>query len=391
MSIVTKFIRLILSWFRGESLPEPPNPAQPPAAVVFDDATADGKSRCPLVVCSGPTRLPGFQAICVDIDFSSTGKGLYLSVHREKRDFRNLYDLKYYDFATGVLTYLADLGSDSSYYKAFLEDKYYRTKATEAYKTHRILCFRDAQFMSIPSGGLVIESLDAANGKLLARGESQLLVLDDHNVLGRIPVDRDLASVVWGHPSRNILLLDYRVYDSSKGGIDYDTPAQYVVLEFDDSCGVTRRQPVSLVPRGSTCGWFADGHANDVVFAEYADQDQVSAVKSLNVDTLAVTTLVDRVTAVRSVQAHPSGLLFFGDEVQKNRSMVLRVLDRRSGNTHVLGTLTGGAFMGLSLSEDWRRLVFRNILDTTGQGKYYDWEDDSEVFTMELDFREVRA
>ena len=368
-----------------QNVPTTPEPPPPPRRVAFEVADGDGATPCPVVVHSVPIRMPDFQSICDEVEISPSGQGFYLSVYREKKaSIANLYDLKYCDFATGEMTNLVDIGTDGSYYSAILGGSYYRTQSIKDYTTHRIHCFHGAQSISPPKGWPIVEDIRSVNGKLAARVDEDLLFLDNQGVLGRIPVERDLFSVVWGHPLRNIILLDYRKYDASKGEIDSDVPARYVVVEFDDSFAVTRREEVCLTTQKGGCGWFTYGHMNDVIFAEY--MSKAAVIKSLDIDTLEITTLVEGVTSARSLHSHPLGLVFFGDEVEEDQSMTLRVFDRNAGNAHVLGSLTDGAFWDFSLSDDWRRLVFRNVLDTTGDGNYYSSEDESEIYTMELKF-----
>jgi len=365
------------------------DPAAPVARSMCLDLDAP-RSRAGL-----PVRLADLRSICSEVVISPSGDALYLSVHRELQNFTHLYDLKYYDLSQRRLVTLADVGADSSYFSAVIGDDWFRTASVVHHETHHVRCFRRAERIPLRNGEQIVESLHPAmNGKLLVKNGDRVVCTAPDGIVGALDLGRDFYSVYWAHPHRNVLLLGYKRYDPAKGEVDYEYPATYFLVEVDAAFVIRRREKVLVERADERYGQFTPGRANEILFvknidtngdgiADYRDRRN-GFVMRLDLESLEVSAVLPEPMEIRSLMGHPEGLVFFADEqVEDVRSDVI-VFDRRTGRKHVLLELRGGCFRDFTLSRDWTRLCYKCVLDTTGRGTHYDWEDESDIYIVDL-------
>ncbi|MFC1569149.1 hypothetical protein ACFL4L_02835 [bacterium] len=341
-----------------------------------------------------PVCLETCQDIISEIMVTPKGDAIYLSMMREEVEYTHLYDLKYYDIESDRLTKLVDLGSDSSYYGDFIGNTLYRTTSVKSYENHHVLGFRDGKKLSMPNPKALVEFLLPANGKLITQAGRMLYLSDEEQVLGSMEMERDFFSVDWAHPNKNLILLDVRKYNESEGEVDYEYPATYYLVEYDDAFQIIRKEKVLQERKDLEYNNFVLGDQDDLIFIEDIDMngDGVADYKdfknsnllSMDLETLEITRLIEERLELGNIKVHPAGVVFFTNEVEKDETLELTVLDRRDNSQHVILTLEGESYSGFSFNEDYTRLFYQRILDTTGQGKHYSWEDESEIYYVDL-------
>ncbi|NLG18407.1 MAG: hypothetical protein GX556_13825, partial [Fibrobacter sp.] len=333
------------------------------------------------------------QCICEQIVPDPAGEGMYLSVHREKVNFTNLYDLRYVTLDSGQEQLLADLGSDSSYYSASLNDYFFRTTSVVHYETHRLLCLKNGRTIPVQNGSFEMESVTKCRNGLLLKRYGQLYQVTPEKVVGSIELDRNYFSLPLTHPDRNLMLFDYKKYDAAKGKVDYQELSTYYLMEYDDQFRIISQQKILKEQPDKKYDSFISGRSNEILFieavdtngdgiADYSDEHN-ERIQSIDLQTKEIRTVIDQRMDIRSFQFHPDGFIFFTNETIKDKEMQLILYNLNTGKKTILATLYG-KFFNFGFNHDWTRLFFQKVLDTTGRGNFYIWEDESELYAVDL-------
>ena len=322
----------------------------------------------------------------------SSGEYLYLTAFREEEGYTSLYDLDLYDFATEEYETLADLGSDCYYYFE-IDDRFYTTSSVIHYESHRLKCF-DKNKLSTPLGNKSFSSVDRMNGKILIQNDLKISCYEEGREVGFFNVESDFAGFVWTSPKQNVAILLYTKYDEDEEEVDWDYPGTYYLVTFDDFYNIIEKKPILQETEIVKYGYFLPGRENELIYTkavdangdnvvDYNDKRNVT-ILSMDLKTLESYVVCDEPMEIRDLQVHPSGRIFFYDETEEDQGGNLWFINRKNNAKHVVMNLKDGCYQNFRLDKDWTKLVYVNVLDTTGDGKRYSWEDDSQIYLVDL-------
>jgi hypothetical protein len=373
----------------------------PPRSIADDEPLSPSTERSLLFGLSDgarptlvPVPFPSLRCICDDIVITPSGDGIYLSVFREKREFANLFTFQYFRFGSGRVETLADVETDSSYYQCFIGDHCFRTRAVKKYETHAVLCFKDGVEVPVPDGDVVVESMLRFRDRLVMKADGPLYLVGADGTVDCLRPEPEVTSVEWLHPERKLLLFTCRAVDPETGKPHYDNLGSYFVAELDENLAIKTKRRVALERPDRKYSRFSLGRDDELIFVEsvdlngdgVADYNESRNMKILAMDlrTGTIRTVLDEMLDLCCCAVHPEGFILCADETVEDHEVELFVIDLNTGKKHPLITLRGGCFRDFRLNRDWTRVAYRKVLDTTGRGTFYSWEDESEIWAIDL-------
>ncbi|PYQ57318.1 MAG: hypothetical protein DMF53_23055 [Acidobacteria bacterium] len=293
---------------------------------------------------------------------SPDGRDLYLSRLREKIGSTEQYDLLHFDMEGGGLTRLADVGPDGAYYAGFLGDLFYKTQAVEKYETHKILCFRGRTGVPDPISKLIVQSFGILGGK-------EIFVKEQGHFKEWVPLlgsttwldlGEAKQSIVWSHPRQLLLLLKRSRQDGPQDG---KAPlCEYHLVELSPFHTVKDSRCVLVESPTRRYGWFTSWTDDRVLVVELHDtngdgkvdykDDRNETVHALNLRTGGISPVLPELANRTGLGGHPSGRYVYSlEEITKNETYVLRVMDVKASSSTDLAVLKGGKYEGCQ-SED---------------------------------------
>lgn len=320
---------------------------------------------------------------------SPSGRHLYLAELREVKGFTKHWDLVHYDMQMGERTYLIDLGSDRFYYE-FDGDRFYKTSAVVKYETGRINCFEGARQVSGGADDLVVESFTMMNGHFIVRIEGSHYAIDSHGKRRALNLGDELYSIPWANWDRRMALLDYRYGSEERHAL----PSEFHLVEFDEALNVKKTRKVLAGNETKKYQFFTSWTSEEILFAELSDTNQDgkvdysdernATIHSLKVETGGIARVMSDRLELRALFGHEAGFFYFVDEVVPKEHSRLSLFDVRDKKATTIKELKGGCFRDFTFDRDATMTVFKKVLDTTGNGNFYDWEDRSQVHRLDL-------
>jgi hypothetical protein len=336
-----------------------------------------------------PLKLP--KAIYGGMDLSPNGRTLYLTRYRETIDGTPYYDLLEYDLNSGMVSDLGDVGCATI--GKFMGETLLMWVMVEKYKTHRIVRFEAGKRVQSPDDDIVFSSSWVVHGKLVYQKEGQFYVSDQRG--NRTPLDfgTGFCGLQLVHPERNIVLLAYSAGEASRGSKRSDKQALYEhrLVKLDDRLNIDTVLWTYKDSGAAKLLYMRRWTRNSVLFVEATDTNndgvvnwddrRNSVVKSLELSSWKVSTLVPDGLELHFLAGHDSGLVLYADEVEKYKRTCLRVL--ADGTSRDVLELQGGVGC-FNLDAQWKTLVYLQAFDTSRKANFYPSENESNVFSVDL-------
>ena len=336
--------------------------------------------------------LSKLDSICNSIRIHSSGEYLYLATFREKKNYTDFYDLKFYDIKTGDLATLADLGSEYNFHFE-REGRLYVTRAPAHDALRQLRCYEKMESIA-PLGDRIFDWILQMNGKLLIRDGQRTCCYIDGKEVGSLDSEPDFIGFAWTHPRQNLALLKYSRDEGNEGEVGYKYSSTYYLATFDNSLNILDQKAILQETQSVKYGQFQVGRENELLFTRRIDTngDNVSNYKdtrnanlmSMNLKTLEISVVCEDLKDLWYFKAHKNGRILFYDETEEDQGGNLWFLDRSSKARHVVMPLDGGRFMGFNTDENWRKLAYVKVLDTNNDDYHLFQEDISEVYLVDL-------
>lgn len=173
-----------------------------------------------------------------------------------------------------------------------------------------------------------------------------------------------------------------------------DARSSYYYMEFDSRYKITNKKLIFREENTSTL-WnifeymypyvivIRKTDTNGDGIADYKDK-KACIMSSVNVITGEMKNLLPAPFDFNGLKVHSSGLVFFGDEVERDNHVQLFVFNPDTGDLQVFLDLEGGSYLHWQISDDWKHLSYKEIIDTDGDGNFYDWNDQSRLWYVQL-------
>jgi hypothetical protein len=329
------------------------------------------------------------RAIYGGIWLSPDARTVYISRLREKIGVADYYDLIAYDMRTGAITSLADVGTDDLYYAGFDKAMFYKSASVENYKRHTILRFSGPKGLGRVKDGLVVNSFDVINDKLVYKVDNVWFWMDAQGLQKPLALGDNLYRPNQACPQYNLVLLQYVMRPKAEKKSALYT---YRLARVDAQFNVDQILWTYSDEESKRFGYMREWTDNSVLFVEKTDTNgdgtvdytdkRNSTVKALTFNSGDVSTVVAERLNLRFLAGHGSGLLLYADEVSENEHT--RLLVRQGSLETEMMNLRGGHFLSFQLDEKWTTMVYKRVDDTTRRGKFYSWEDKSEVLRVRL-------
>lgn len=340
-----------------------------------------------------PTRIDTPADIFSYLRLSPDGSRIHAYRYRQTIDYSLLSDLVEIDAAKGgAPRVLANTGTDD-YVLEYVQDTLYASRAVVDYETCEALRFDlsgPTKLIEAPSElGVVQWFVPTAEGMLFERDDTLFaLAPGGRPVMLMEQAPKELGSIVSLGKGRAIV-----ERPSSSRENDEDS-ALFVItwaagFRSPTSKEVFRRDAERVID--VVVPWTD----REVIVVETHDSngdnktDNADTVRALSLDDGTLRTITGGALNVRMVHAHPGGLLLYVHEQLAGQADAagplshLRVRELEHGAEHEIGSVQG-ELSGWSVSADWSRVIYAEVLDTNHDGDHYNWEDQSRLYLSQL-------
>ncbi|MEN8118125.1 MAG: toll/interleukin-1 receptor domain-containing protein [Bacteroidota bacterium] len=334
---------------------------------------------------SNLVRLSLPKRIYSDMFLAPTGDYLYITRLRETVNYRNYYDLIYYNTLHRNSKLLADIGTDDIF-GGFTNDLFFKSVSVEEHNTSRILAFNKETEVAHPVSKHIVESFTTVHDKIIYKKNNQYICFGhDGN-----PKQLDLRNEYYDlsfcdHPYRQIAIGK----KIREGNDVLDRLYDHFFIEFDNDFNILNETKLFSDTREIKYGRFSGWTSTQILYHVKLNKkgrlaEHQFTFNALNINSIKSSPVFTHKYEMGAVfSAHRDGFIFYAEEIEQNQLIKLFIYDNERQENYCIKELKG-SYRNFCLNSDWSKIFFKQVYDTNGKGTFYDWENESEIYSMVL-------